>query len=139
MPEPYAILGVSVVCADTAAEAERLAQTVDLSYLRIVKNERAPLASPEEAAAYPYTEAERERIRAHRSKVFVGTPEAVRDGLLALKHATGADELMAVTSLFDHDARKRSYTLLAEAFALTAGGQSGGSPSPLGGEGWGEG
>jgi luciferase family oxidoreductase group 1 len=119
---PYAILGVSVVCADTAAEAERLAQTVDLSFLRIVKNERAPLASPEEAAAYPYTDAERERIRAHRSKVFVGAPEVVRDGLVALKEQTGADELMAVTSLFDHTARKRSYTLLAQAFGLPASG-----------------
>ncbi|HVV95152.1 MAG TPA: LLM class flavin-dependent oxidoreductase [Hyphomicrobiales bacterium] len=115
---PYAILGVSVVCADTEAEAERLARTGDLSFLRIVKNERAPLASPEEAAAYPYTEAERERIRAHRSKMFVGTPDIVREGLLALVQATGADELMAVTSLYDHAARKRSYTLLAETFGL---------------------
>jgi luciferase family oxidoreductase group 1 len=117
---PYAILGVSVVCADTEAEAERLATTVDLSFLRIIKNERGPLASPEEAAAYPYTEMDRARIRDHRSKVFVGTPDKVHAGLAALTAATGADELMAVTSLYDHDARKRSYTLLAEAFGLKA-------------------
>jgi hypothetical protein len=29
-----------------------------------------------------------------------------------------ADELMIITAVYDHEARKRSYSLLAEAFGL---------------------
>src|SRR5262252_8749693 len=52
--EPYGILAVAVVCADSDAEAERLALTVDLNYVRRSKGEYLPLASPDEAAAYPF-------------------------------------------------------------------------------------
>lgn len=117
---PHAILAVAVVCAETEAEAERIAATVDLAWLRLTRGEREPLASPEEAAAFPYTAADRIRIAEHRDKVFVGTPDMVRERLLALGEATGADELMVVSNLFDHAARKRSYDLLAEAFELRA-------------------
>jgi luciferase family oxidoreductase group 1 len=124
----YAIIAVAVVCADTAAEAERIASTVDLAWLRLTRGEREPLASPEEAAAFPYSPADRIRIRNHRDKVFVGTPDEVHDRLLTLKEASGADELMVVTNVFDHAARKRSYTLLAEAFRLAGSVQSSSPP-----------
>ena len=55
LQQPYAILAVHVVSADTEEEAERLASTVDLNFVRRAKGEYAPLASPEEALAYPYT------------------------------------------------------------------------------------
>jgi luciferase family oxidoreductase group 1 len=117
---PYAILGVSVVCADTEAEAERIAATVDLAWLRLRSGERVPLASPDDAAAYPYSPTDRLRIEDHRARVFVGTPDMVKPRLVALCADTGADELMVVTGVFDHAARKRSYELLAEAFGIAA-------------------
>ena len=51
----------AAVCADTDAEAERLASTIDLNFVRRRRGEYLPLASPEEAAAYPYSPADRER------------------------------------------------------------------------------
>ena len=39
--------------------------------------------------------------------------------LQALVEATRADELMITTMVYDHAARRRSYELMAEAFALT--------------------
>src|SRR5216683_6232080 len=56
---PYAILACAAVCADSDAEAERLASTIDLNFVRRRRGEYLPLASPEEAAAYPYSPAER--------------------------------------------------------------------------------
>ena len=61
---PYAILACAVVCADSDAEAERLASTIDLNFVRRRRGEYLPLASPEEAAAYPYSPAERGADRA---------------------------------------------------------------------------
>jgi luciferase family oxidoreductase group 1 len=117
---PYAILAVAAVAADTEADAERLAATVDLNYLRRSRGEYLPLASPEEALATPVTAEERERIRRNRARLFVGTGTQVRDRLAPLVAATGADELMVTTMIFDHEARKRSYALLAEAYGLRA-------------------
>jgi luciferase family oxidoreductase group 1 len=118
MAQPYAILGTAVIAAETDAEAERIAMSADLHYARRAKGEYAPLASPEEAAAYPYTPVDRERISRQRSRLVVGGIARVKERLLALIEATKADELMITTMVFDHAARRHSYELLAEAFAL---------------------
>jgi len=115
---PYAILGCAVVCADSDQEAERLATTIDLNWVRRARGEYLPLASPEEAAAYPYSPIDRERIKARRARLFVGTSSSVRKQLAPLLAATNADELMVTTMIHDHAARRRSYELLAEAFEL---------------------
>jgi luciferase family oxidoreductase group 1 len=117
---PYAILATHVVCAETDAEAERLAGTVDLNFVRRAKGEHLPLASPEQAAAYDYTPADRARIAQSRTRVAVGAPATVKAQLMPLIEATKADELMVTTSIYDHEARKHSYELLAEAFSLKA-------------------
>ena len=116
--EPYAILAVASVCADSDEAAERLAATLDLNFVRRAKGEYLPLASPEEALSYPYTPADRDRIRANRRRIFVGSPRTVRERIEPLLAATAADELMITTMVHDHAARKRSYELLAEVFAL---------------------
>lgn len=117
---PYAILGVAAIVAPTDEEADRLATTQDLFRLRRDKGEFAPLPSPEEAMAYPYSAAEKIRVMDNRDRLFVGSPETVMKRLMPLVEATKADEVMAVTAIFDHDARKRSYTLLAQAFDIKA-------------------
>ena len=104
--------------ADTDAEAERLAATVDLNFVRRSKGEYLPLASPEEAAAYPYTPVDRERIKYNRTPLFVGAPATVRARLDPLLAATQADELMITTMIYDHAARRHSYELMAASFEL---------------------
>jgi luciferase family oxidoreductase group 1 len=113
LAEPHAILGVAVVCADTEAEAERLASSIDLMYLRRSHGEFVPVPSPEEAAAYPYTMAEREKVAQNRKRLTVGSPAQVAERLGRLIAETQADELMITSPVHDHAARMRSYELLA--------------------------
>jgi luciferase family oxidoreductase group 1 len=115
--KPYAILGVHVICADTDAEAERLASTVALNFVRRAKGEYLPLASPEDALAYDYTPVDRARIAQNSGKVTSGSPATVKARLAPLIEATQADELMVTTMIYSHEARKHSYELLAQAFA----------------------
>lgn len=115
--EAYAILATHVVCADTDAEAERLASTVELNFVRRAKGEYLPLASPEEAAAYDYTPVDRARIAQNRSRLTVGAPATVKARLEPLLAATQAQELMVTTMLYDHQARRHSYELLKQAFS----------------------
>ena len=121
--KPYAILGVAVVVADSEAEAERLASTIDLNGVRRAKGEYVVLASPEEAAAYDYTPVDRARIAKNRTRLFAGTPLTIRERLMPLVEATQANEVMITTMIYDHAARRHSYELMAEAFGLDATGE----------------
>lgn len=115
--KPHAVLGVAVVCADHADEAQRLALTMELAWLRMSRGEFLPLPSPEEAQAHPWTESERDSLRRLRGPSIVGTPDSVRAELDAMLRDTQADELMIVTNIWCHESRLRSYELLAGAFA----------------------
>jgi luciferase family oxidoreductase group 1 len=116
--KPHGILAVAVVSADTDAEAERLAASMDLNRLRRDRGQYSPLPSVEEALAYPYTDGERASIARNRSKLFVGSPATVMAKLQPMIAASQADELMVITAVYDHEARKKSYSLLADAFGL---------------------
>lgn len=113
----HAILGVAVVCAETNEEADRLATTMDLAWLRIRRGEFRPLPSPDEAMAYAYSDFEREAVREYRSRTVIGNPQKVRAQIEELVRDSGADEVMVVSNLYDHTARLRSYELLAQVFA----------------------
>lgn len=114
-PEPHVILGVSVICAPTDEQAERLAATVDLMWLRLRKGEFAPLPSPEEALAYEYSPMERNAIAENRARHVIGSPEAVRAQLDALIAESAPDEIMIVSNIHDAQQRLQSYELVAEA------------------------
>jgi luciferase family oxidoreductase group 1 len=119
LAQPYSILTVALICAETTEEAEQLASSVALSIVRLRNGQPLPFPSPEEAAAYPYTPAERAQADAYRkSTQIVGDPETVRSQLDRLVEATGADEVMVATLVHSHEARVRSYELLAEVYGL---------------------
>jgi luciferase family oxidoreductase group 1 len=117
---PYAILAVAVVAAETDAEAERLATSMDLNRLWRDRGQYRPLPSIEEAQAYPYTESDRAIIARNRTRLFVGSPATVIEKLEPMIAASQADELMVITAVYDHEARKKSYGLLADAFGIRA-------------------
>ena len=118
-PLPHAILALHVVCADTDAEAERLATSVDLNFALRRQGRYQPIPSPEEAAAHSYSPSDRALIGQNRARLVVGDKNKVMTHLEPLIASTKADEVMITTMIYDHEARKHSYELMAEAFGLT--------------------
>ncbi|MFI5023366.1 MAG: LLM class flavin-dependent oxidoreductase [Alphaproteobacteria bacterium] len=118
LERPLGSACVSVICAETAAEADRLAASRDLWRLRRDRGEYGPFPSVEEALAYPYSEAERARVDASRRGQIIGGPEAVRSGILAMGEAYGVEEILVLTICHNPQARQRSYRLVAEALEL---------------------
>ncbi|CAN5688167.1 LLM class flavin-dependent oxidoreductase [soil metagenome] len=114
---PHAILTLSVVCADTDEEAERLVSSLLVSFARLRTGKRSVLLPPEEALAYPFDPVERSVVEAIRDRQIVGTPDKVRARIEEIATRTQADEVMVSTMIHGHAARMRSYELLAEAFA----------------------
>jgi luciferase family oxidoreductase group 1 len=117
-PEPSAILALAVICADTDERADHLAWTMDLSWVRLRSGRLAPLASPEEAMAYPYTPEERALADAYRRLLVLGSPEKVRAEIQALAEEAGVQEVMISSNIYSQEERLRSYELVAQAFGL---------------------
>lgn len=118
LDQPLASIGAFCLAAETEEEAERLVASRDLWILQLYKGERGTYPTPEQALAYPYTERERAFIRYSRNRTVSGTPDQVRDRLVALGGQLGVTEFVIVTICHDFAARKRSYELIAQAFAL---------------------
>jgi luciferase family oxidoreductase group 1 len=121
LAEPYCLIGVAVLCANDAEEARWLHGSSRLSVLRLRTGRPSTLPSPEEAAAYPYTAADRALIASATASHVVGDPATVIAVLDRLAALTGVDELMVTTSTFGHAERLRSYELLAEQAARPLG------------------
>jgi len=115
---PQASVAVTVICAATDAEGERLATSHDVWSLRPEGAGRGPLLAVEEAEDHPVSELERALIAQHRQRRLAGGPDRVRAGLEGLASAYGVDELVVRTICHDPEDRLRSYQLLAEAFDL---------------------
>jgi luciferase family oxidoreductase group 1 len=114
--QPHVILGVAVVCAPTDEEADYLASSTDLAWVRRHHNQFEPLPSPEEAVRYSYTAQDRAVVDSNRLRHVVGSPTRVVGLLRHLAEDAGADELMVTTMVFGRDERVRSYALLSEAW-----------------------
>jgi luciferase family oxidoreductase group 1 len=118
LEQPYLMLGVAVICAETDARARWLAGPARLAFLRLRSGRPGRYPTPEEAADYTFTPHERQVVRAWTSSHVVGDPDSVRRQLAELVARTGADELIVTTLTHDPADRLRSYELLAEATGL---------------------
>ena len=96
---------------------------MQLSWIRLQRGIFMPLPSPEEAAAYPYTEHDRAVAASYRRLQLVGTAEQVRERISSLVAETRADEVMVTTVVHSHEARMRSFELLAREGIGTAEGR----------------
>ena len=117
-PRPLAALAVFALTAPTEAEAERLFSSRALARIWRDQGRYLPLPSPDEAAAYPYSDSERGHVARLRSRALVGTPARVRAGIESLAAAHGADEVAILSPCHDAAARAESYRLLAREFGL---------------------
>lgn len=117
--QPEAILAVSVVCAETDREAQRLASSSELGGIRFAQGHRdSPLPTVEEAQSHPYDDDEKSLRSLHRLRQIVGSVTDVAERLRDLASRSHAAEIMVQTQIHDPAARLRSYTLLAEALGV---------------------
>lgn len=115
---PSSMVCVFALCAKTDAEAEQLAASIDHRRLLMATGREGPIATVEQAQAYPYSESDRAIIARERARAVIGSPETVKARLLEIRDAYHADELMIVTITGDYGTRLRSYELLANVFSL---------------------
>jgi luciferase family oxidoreductase group 1 len=115
---PEALIGMSVLCAETDERAAELARPMELTLLRFRSGKMGRFPTVAEATNYPYTPEERHIISLSRHRFFAGSPARVRKHVTDLADKGGVSEIMITTMTHDHADRRRSYELLAEAFSL---------------------
>jgi luciferase family oxidoreductase group 1 len=115
----YTAVAVWVLCAPTDEEAEFLATSSRMAFTMLRRGELIPVPSPETASAWLDREG---RVHAPSGRggrrTIVGSPETVRAGLEEVAAEYRADEVIVVTITHDHEARTRSYELVADAMGL---------------------
>ena len=115
LQKPYTMLGFNVFAADTDAEAQILATSMQQAFVNLRSGRPARLPPPLPGYAEQVGPAERAMLQSVMSCSAIGAPDTVRAAVLDFVARTGADELMITSQVFDHQARKRSYTLTANA------------------------
>lgn len=113
---PQVMIAVWTVVADTDAEAERLAAPARMMFAHLLAGRSIAVPDVDTAVAWLAQRPELAGQRAGR-RVVAGSPETVRTGLLQAAGEYGADEVMLVNILHDHQTRKRSYALAMQAMA----------------------
>ena len=116
--QPYAILTLSVFCADSEEQAQALQLTYDLNLFRFFTGQsNGESLTPEAAQAYAIGPQEQAFIASRANSRATGTPQQVRDKIEACASMHNADEIMAVTNMYYLEDRKRSFELLKQAFS----------------------
>lgn len=115
LDKPRSMAGINVVCADTDQEAKRLFTTLQQQFTNMIRNTRGQMQPPIDDIESYWTPAEKAQAMRMLACSFVGSPQTVRREIEAFVERTGVDELMASGPIFDHEARKRSFELLAQA------------------------
>lgn len=111
---PYVVAAVTAICAETDAEAERLASSSRMLFTLLREGRLVPVPDVETATRF-FEERGRDFVaRPPSRRAVVGSPANVRAGIAAVAEEYGADEIMIVTITHDHAARVRSYELIAE-------------------------
>ncbi len=113
LDQPYAMVGVNVVAANTDQEARRLFTTVQQSFTNLVRGAGGKLQPPIDDIDEYWNGIEKQQASRMLKYAIVGSPETVRRELEGFVRLTQADELMIVSSLYDHPARIRSYEIVA--------------------------
>jgi len=112
-------VAVSVICAETDEEAWRLSASIRMAIILLQAGRLVAVPRPETALTFLRDELGSPDAKARNRRLIAGSPATVRAGIEAVARDYGAEEAMIVTITHDHQARRRSYELVAEAFALT--------------------
>jgi len=115
LDKPHVMLGLNVFAADTDAEARLLSSSLEQAFINLRTGLPGKLPPPVANYGETLDPSARAMIQQALSCSVVGGPETVRQGVEAFARRTGADELMVTAQMYDHEARKRSFEILAEA------------------------
>jgi len=114
---PRTAVAVWVICAEDDEQASLLAASGRMTFTLLRRGQLIAVPPPERAQRFLESDARSGQPRSERRAVL-GSPATVKGQLEEVLANYGAEEAIVVSITYEHEARVRSYELLAEAFAL---------------------
>ncbi|OYW65478.1 MAG: luciferase family oxidoreductase [Bosea sp. 12-68-7] len=113
LARPHAMPGINVIAAESDAEAHHLATSLQQRFVGMVRGQRGKLQPPIDDIETYWSPNEKAHVAGMLRYAFIGSPDTLKRQLGAFISTTRADEIMVTAPIFDHEARKRSYEILA--------------------------
>jgi luciferase family oxidoreductase group 1 len=113
LQQPYLMVAVQVIAAETDGASQRLFTTPQQRFLRLIRNQPVELLPPVDSIESLWQDWERDAVRDKLRAAIVGSDVTVRAGLEKLVRGTGADEVIVVTDTYEHADRLESYQRVA--------------------------
>jgi luciferase family oxidoreductase group 1 len=113
LQQPYAMLGLNVVAADSDAEARRLFTTQQQSFINLRRGRPGLIPPPSDDIESYWTPPEKLMVERALACAVVGTAETVKDGIEAFIARHRPDELLLTANVFEHAARRYSFEIAA--------------------------
>jgi luciferase family oxidoreductase group 1 len=114
LDQPYVMLGVPLVAADSDEQAEYLATSAYQRILALIRGQSLVQKPPVNSMQGLWLPHEKEAVASFLGLAVVGGPEKVRARLEVLLEQTGADELIFTCDLYDFADRLRAFEILAQ-------------------------
>lgn len=114
LAKPHAMVGASVVAAETDADASRLATSLQQQWVSLRRGTPGPLQPPVDTMDGRWTPFEQAGVEHAMAYAAIGSPQTVEARLKALIEMTSADELILTAQVFGHKARLRTFEIVAE-------------------------
>jgi luciferase family oxidoreductase group 1 len=114
LEKPHVMCGLNVVAAATDSEAAYLFTSVQQAFVNLRRGRAGQLPPPVHDFDATVSVQERRGLEAALAQAVVGARETVQAGIERFIALTAADELMITAQIFDHEARLRSYDIVAK-------------------------
>ena len=114
LEKPYVLAGVNIIVADTDEEAQRLSTSLIRMIVGILTGKRDYVQPPTEMTDDLTEVMQHPQVYQMLKYSFIGSKTTVKEQVMNFLAETKADELIAVTHIFDVNERIRSYELFAE-------------------------
>jgi len=114
---PRTAVAVWVICAEDDEQASLLAASGRMTFTLLRRGQLIAVPPPERAQRFLESDERSGQPRSERRAVL-GSPATVKAQLEEVVANYGAEEAIVVSITYSHEARVRSYELLAEAFGL---------------------
>jgi luciferase family oxidoreductase group 1 len=115
LAKPYAMAGINVFAAETDAAAKRHFTSLQQQFISLRRGTPGPLPPPLDSMDGYWSPMEQQMVEHSLAFAVVGAPATVEQGLQDFITKTGIDEIMIAGQFFDHQARLRSFEIVAEA------------------------
>lgn len=120
LQEPYFMVCVNIIAADSTAEAEFLSTSLFNMFAGILTNNRRPLSPPTEKVIYDGIPEIERAVDNMISCTFIGDAEVLKESLPPFIKSYQVDEIITTNYIFDNRKRLESFRIISEVFETFA-------------------